>query len=362
MNWPIFAISLPSYLNRVVSTRHAIDYREQAVTTIQEVAKRAGVSSATVSRVLNGNNKVSDANRDRVHEAVADLAYRPNRVARSLRRQQTEIIGVVVSDIENPHFTQAVRAIEDTARNFGFRVLLCNTDETPSKQQEYLDILEAERVSGVILAPADPDDAKISNLLDSNIPVVAFDRKVTDPRADTVTADNVDAVRIATEHLIQLGHVHIGFIGGLPQIQTGVDRLAGYHKAIQANGLTAYATRGDFRLGIAEAATSALLEEVPHLTALVVANNLMTVGALRALHTRNLAVPKDIALVSIDDPHWAELVDPPLTTLAQPVRQMATTAVNLLIDKMQNPSQASRQEIFNFELRIRQSCGMKFNQ
>ena len=156
---------------------------------------------------------------------------------------------------------------------------------------------------------------------------------------------------------IQLGHTNIGYVGGLSQIQTGSDRLLGYMKAIKANKLTPYPTSGDFRLGIAEAATRALLEKQPELTALVVANNLMTVGAMRAIRSRNLTVPDDVALVSIDDPRWSELVDPPLTTLAQPVRQMAITAVKLLIDRMQNPHAAPRQEIFSFELRIRQSCG-----
>jgi DNA-binding LacI/PurR family transcriptional regulator len=333
------------------------DYRIAALTTIQEVAKRAGVSSATVSRVLNGDTRVSAVNRDRVRQAVAELAYRPNRIARSLRRQQTESIGVVVSDIENPHFTQAVRAIEDTAHAHGFRVLLCNTDETPAKQREYLDVLEAERVLGVILAPADPEDFTISRLIDLNVPIVAFDRSVRDPRADSVTADNTEAVRIATRHLIGLGHARIGFVGGLEHIQTGADRLAGYRQEIETANLTPFETAGNFRLGIAEEATNAFLDQHPDLTALVIANNLMTAGALRALRSRNLRVPGDIAIVAIDDPFWAELVDPPLTTLAQPVRQMATTAVTLLFDRMHDPQSAARHEIFRFELRIRQSCG-----
>jgi DNA-binding LacI/PurR family transcriptional regulator len=328
------------------------------VTTIQEVAKRAGVSSATVSRVLNGNSRVSNANRDRVRAAVAELAYRPNRVARSLRRQQTETIGVVVSDIENPHFTQAVRAIEDAAHTRGFRVLLCNTDETPAKQQEYLEILEAERVLGVILAPADPDDPTISQLLDLNVPIVAFDRRVSDARADSVTADNVEAVRIATNHLIQLGHRHIGFIGGLPQIQTGADRLRGYQEAIAEAGLEPCIATGDFRLARAEEATGDILTAHPDLTACVIANNLMTIGALRALRSRGIRVPDMMALVAIDDPFWSELVDPPLTTLAQPVRNMATTAVDLLIDRMRQRTIGVKEIVFPFELRIRESCGM----
>lgn len=327
------------------------------MTTIQEVARRAGVSSATVSRVLNGNARVSAANRDRVRAAVAELAYRPNRVARSLRRQQTEIIGVIVSDIENPHFTQAVRAIEDAAYAEGFRVLLCNTDETPEKQREYLEMLEAERVPGVILVPADPGDPTIAHLLDHNIPIVAFDRRVGDPRADSVTADNRAAANAATRHLIDHGHTRIGFIGGLAHIQTGVERREGYRQAMQDSGLASTEASGSFRIAAAEEATGTLLAAHPDLTALVVANNLMTIGALRAVRAQGRRVPDDIGIVAIDDPAWSELVDPPITSLAQPVRQMANEAVSILIERLRGNRDGSRHETFTFELRIRQSSG-----
>ncbi|MBA2276990.1 MAG: LacI family DNA-binding transcriptional regulator, partial [Chloroflexia bacterium] len=215
---------------------------------IKQVAELAGVSPATVSRVLTGTAGVRPASRERVLQAVAELDYRPNRLGRNLRQQNSETLGVVVSDIENPHFTQMVRAVEDAAYRRGFRVLLCNTDETPEKQRAYLHVLAAERVVGVILTPSDPADAAIGQLLDMAIPVIAFDRTVHDPRADAVVADNVDGSRRATEHLIDAGHERIGFIGGLSAIQTGADRLAGYEAAMRAHDLEPRAVNGGFRI------------------------------------------------------------------------------------------------------------------
>ena len=288
--------------------------------------------------------------------AIRELGYRPNRVARSLRRQYTDTIGVVVSDIENPHFTQAVRVIEDAAFGQGYRVLLCNTDETPAKQSSYLEMLAAERVLGVVLAPADPNDPTITQLLDLDIPIVAFDREAADPRADAVTADNVTAGRRATDYLLECGHTGIGFVAGRPDIQTGIDRLRGYELAMAQRGCAAYSVTGMFRMQEAQTATMQLLDEHPELTAIVVGNNLMTVGTLRTLKVAGRNVPVDVSLVQIDDPFWAELVEPPLTSLAQPVRLMAQTAVDLLMQRIARERTVSKHVVFQFELRERRSA------
>lgn len=325
--------------------------------TMKDVARRAGVSSATVSRVLNDDNLVSSAARDRVMQAIDELGYRPNRIARSLRRQTSETIGVVVSDIENPHFSRAVREIEDAAYKRGYRVVLCNTDETPRKQRDYLQVLADEQVVGVILAPADPADPMIGKVLDMRIPIVAFDRSVMDERADAVLADNVQAARTATEHLLDLGRRHVGFIGGRPEIKTGADRLAGYTDAMQQRGRDPVVGHGEFRLEVAHAATRELLAQHPDLDALVVANNLMAIGAIRALRDAGVRVPDDIAFVGIDDPPWAELLRPAMTTLGQPTTKMARAAFDLLVDRIENRRTSSRFMIFHFELNVRESCG-----
>ena len=195
---------------------------------IRAVARSAQVSPATVSRVLNGSTRVSEDSRRRVLEAAARMDYRPNRLARNLRRQKAEMIGVVVSDIDNPHFSETVRVIEDEAYEAGYRVLLCNTDETPDKQRAYLEMLADERVLAAIVSPADGRGSGVDSLLALDIPVVAFDREIAEPAADAVVCDNVDGLRRLTEHLLWLGHQRIAYVGGRPDVETGQERLEGY--------------------------------------------------------------------------------------------------------------------------------------
>lgn len=321
---------------------------------IREVAERAGVSPATVSRVLNGTAAVRDATRDKVLAVVDELGYRPNRVAGNLRRQKVQMIGVVVSDIENPHFTQMVRAIEDTAYLKGYRVLLCNTDEDAAKQREYLGVLISERVAGAIISPTEAAAPEISELIDHGAAVVAFDRSVADRRADAVLAANTESVRVATEHLVTTGHKKIGFVAGLPGIETASERQAGYEEAISAAGLVAMVAGGNFRAEGGQRATAELLERGA--TGIVVANNLMAIGAFQAIKHAGLKAPADISLVAVDDPPWAELTDPPLTTLAQPVREMAEAAVRLLLGRLEGRRSRPKRQVFAAELRHRGSC------
>ena len=324
---------------------------------ISDVARHASVSPATVSRVLNGDPHVGEAYRRRVLESVQELDYRPNVLARNLRRQRTATIGIVVPDIENPHFGEMARAVEDQAFDAGYRVLVCNTDERPEKQRAYLEALIDERVLGVIMSPSDPHDEQISHLLDLRIPVVAYDREVADPRADAVLADNVKALRIGTDLLVREGHERIAFVGGRVDVETGAERLAGYEMAMRAAGLEPWTVDGDFRLERAEAAVAGLLQAEPRPTALIVANNLMTLGALRAIAEAGRKVPADIALVAVDDPPWSALVAPPLTTLAQPVRAMATDAMELLLQRVTGAREKPRRTVHPFELRVRASTG-----
>jgi len=322
---------------------------------IREVAERAGVSPATVSRVLNGSATVAKAKREMVLAAVNELGYRPNRTASNLRRQQAQMIGVVISDIENPHFTQMVRAVEDAAYNRGYRVLLCNTDEDPAKQRDYLGVLAAERVAGAIIAPTEANAPEITELIDHGTCVVAYDRAVGDRRADAVLSANADGACMGAEHLIAHGHRKIGFISGPARIETGAERLSGYTQAITAARLRPLVAFGDFRFGGGVRATHELLAQGA--TALLIANNLMAVGALHAIKEAGLRVAADVALVSIDDPPWAELTDPPLTTLAQPVRAMADAAVELLLSRLEGSRKRRKHQVFSFELHHRGSCG-----
>jgi LacI family transcriptional regulator len=322
--------------------------------SMRDVAQRAGVSPATVSRVLNGTTTVRDEKRDQVLTAINELGYRRNRVASNLRRQQAQMIGVVISDIENPHFTQMVRAVEDAAYLRGYRVLLCNTDEDPAKQRDYLGVLIAERVAGAIVSPTEADAPEISELLDHGTCVVSFDRAVADRRADAVLSANMEAAVLGAEHLLERGHTRIGFVAGPVLISTGAERLAGFKQAIAARGLEPLVAEGDFRFEGGARATRELVGQGA--SALLVANNLMSMGVLHALREAGLRVGKDIALVSFDDPPWAELTDPPLTALAQPVRAMADASVDLLFARLEGRRKRSKRLIFEFELHHRGSC------
>jgi DNA-binding LacI/PurR family transcriptional regulator len=264
------------------------------------------------------------------------------------------MIGVVISDIENPHFTQMVRAVEDASYRRGYRVLLCNTDEDPAKQRDYLGVLAAERVAGAIISPTDAGAPEISELIDHGTSVVAFDRAVTDRRADAVLAANVEGARMGTEHLVAYGHTTVGFVSGPTRVETAAERLEGYEQAMSAAGLRPLVAYGDFRFEGGVAATSELLEA--GVTALLVANNLMAVGVLHAIKEAGLRVGDNVSLVSIDDPPWAELTDPPLTTLGQPVRAMAAAAVELLFARLEGGRKRRKVRVFEFELHDRGSC------
>jgi LacI family transcriptional regulator len=324
---------------------------------IRQVAAKAKVSSATVSRVLNGSRSVAPAYRDRDLSAIKELDYHPNGLARHFRLQTADVVGILVSDIENPHFTSMVRAPEDATYRHGKRALLCNTDENPEKERAYLEVMARDRVLGVLISTSDPASPGIPRLLDLGIPVIAFDRLVRDPRVDAVIADNWTAGRVATELLLQVGHRQVGCISGPQTVQTAADRLAGYELVMRSAGLESKSASGLFRVDGACAATHELLDTAPELTAIVVTNNLMAMGALKALNERHVAIPDRVALVAIDDPFWSNLVRPRLTTLAQPIRPMAERVVQLLFERLANRDREPRIEKFPVELRLRDSCG-----
>lgn len=323
---------------------------------IKDVAERASVSVATVSRVLNADPNVDPEYRKRVRAAVAELGYRPNRLARNLRRQQMEAIGIVVPDIENPHFAEVVRVIEVVALQLGYRVLVCNTDEDGDRQAACLRMLADERVSGIVLSPSDPE-ASIDQLVDLSIPVVTIDRALKHASTDLIVADNVPAVRTATQRLIDAGHRRIAFVGGRSEVETGSERQEGYLAAVEAAGLTGTLANGGFRRNAAREAVRNLFRQENPPSALIVANNLMALGALQAIRDRGLRVPGDIAVIAVDNPDWSELLDPPLTVLAQPIRAMATQAAELLIRRIRGEEFAPVHEVYPLELIVRRSCG-----
>ena len=328
--------------------------------TMKDVARLAGVSIATVSRVMSGTATVSRKLRERVQAAIEELDYRPSRVARSLRTRRARILGVIVSDIRNPFFTAVVRGIEDVAHVNAYSLLLCNSDENAVKEQLYIQVLLAERVAGVIISPTDEDSTTCGTLVDSRIPVVAVDRRLRRVDADTVIVDNIKGASQAVSHLVRMGHRRIASIGGPARISTGRERLEGYRNALADHEIAVDESLikiGDFKQdsGYQLAHELLSLENAPG--AIFVANNLMTLGALSAIHGRGLNIPRDVAIVGFDDMPWATSLPPPLTAVAQPTYELGSTAANLLLQRIADRERVLVEMMLEPDLVVRASCG-----
>jgi LacI family transcriptional regulator len=313
----------------------------------------AGVSPATVSRVLNGKEDVGADLRRRVLRAVAELRYRRNGPARSLRTHAAMVLGLIISDITNPFFTEVVRGAEDQAHLAGYSVVLANADEDVAKEVRYLEVAAAERMAGALLSPASPRRSSIDVLLDQGIPVVTIDRRLAAVPVDSVTVNNRQAARDAAQHLVRQGCRRVGIVAGPAQTTTGASRLAGYRAALRDAGhpvdpsLIAYA---DFRAEGGYEATRQLLRQRRPPDGLLFCNNLMTVGGLRAIAEAGLSMPADIAVVGFDDSIWATLLSPPLTVVAQPTYKIGQTAARLLLRRIDGEKFRPRHVVLRAEL------------
>lgn len=324
--------------------------------SIKEVAEAAGVSTATVSRVLANGQHVRPAVRQRVLATVSQLGYRPNLIARSLRTRQSNAIGLIVSDIRNPFFTSLSRAVEDSACAQGFSVLLCNTDEDPKKEATYLNLMRDAHVAGVICSPTRHIVAKLASLR-PELPTVIVDRSVPDVDVDMVLLDNVDAAYQLTTHLLERGYRRIGALLG-DVSTTGRERYQGYEQALRAHGLAPVpalvrSVRPTMEAGYP--ATLEVLDVTPPPDAILAGNSLLAAGALQAIRERRLTIPDDLALVSFDETAWEALVEPPITLIAQPTYEIGKTAAELLLQRVAEPRRPARQVILKGQLVVRRS-------
>ena len=333
-----------------------------AVPTVKQVAAAAGVSTATVSRVMAGLAGVRPDVRERVQEAARALRYQPNRVARNLRVRTTRTIGVVIPDIENPFFTRVICGIEDVLHASGYSLLLAHTNENPTRERISLASLEAEGVAGIIFTATVEQRADYAELIRPGRALVAVSRVPEGMKVDAVTVTNAEGARTAVAHLARLGHRRIGYIGGPPPISTARDRLAGYHKALAGAQLRVsreLIQHADFREAGGFRAMETLLDLGDRPTAVFVGSNLMTLGALQAIHKRGLDVPRQIAIVGFDDAPWASSVQPPLTVIAQPAFEVGTAAARIILDRLRDPNAPIRHIQLNTTLIIRASCGAR---
>lgn len=320
----------------------------------------AGVSIATVSRVFSNGDLVSAELVERVQAAARKLNYQPNRIARNLRTQTTHTVALVISDIENPFFTSVVRGVEHALREAGHTLLLTDSDEDEHLELENLLSLRAEGVAGVIIAPVHGGARRYEQLRQSGMRMVAIDRAPQELKVDRVTVNNGDGVRAAVRHLVEQGHNKIGFISGRPQISSSFERQMGYEQEMKANCLPVlpdWIQTGDFRQETGYQAMKNLLALPDRPTAVISANNLMTLGSLQAIYEHRLCIPADMALVGFDDMSWANSLNPPLTAVAQPAREMGNVAAQLLLDRIKEPSRPLRHVILDTELIVRSSSG-----
>lgn len=328
-------------------------------TTIKDVAKAANVSIATVSRVLSGKNPVSKEVRDRVLSAVESLEYHPNALARSLREETTKTLGLVISNVMNPFFASVARAVEDAANEKGYSVILCNVDEDPHKEQLYLDVLFQKRVDGLIISPTSHESPQLSKYIKSDVPMVFVDRSIEGLGIPTVRVDGTKTVEALVEYLADLGHEHLAIISGPPEVIAGDERLTAFLDGARKQGITIpkeYVRFGDFRRESGRQSMCELLQLRRQPTAVFVANNLMCLGTLQAIKQSGYRMPEDISIASFDDVSWFDLLEPPITAIAQPTRQLGEMAAQMLLQRMEE-DRKPQSCILQAELIVRGSCG-----
>ena len=327
---------------------------------IYDVARRARVSAATVSAVLNESAFVSPGLKARVQAAVATLGYEPNLLARGLAKRQTKTIGMIVPDIANPFFPEVVRGAEDTVQTAGYTLLIASTDNDVEKEKLYLRLFLAKRVDGVILTKAPgrfPPDLQRA-FARADVPIVLLARTVPGFATDTVEMDDRGAAYEGVMHLRRLGYRRIGFIGGLHGASTSRRRLDGYRAALRDARLRfdpALVVEGDFRVESGYRAGLELLKRRPD--AVFVGNYLMTVGFMEALRQYRMRCPDDVAVVTCDDHPWLDAFSPRLTTIDLPKRELGAAAARLLVDRLARRGGRPRIVTLKNALRVRESCG-----
>ncbi len=305
--------------------------------TIRDVAKLAGVAPITASRVINNSGYASDEVRQRVEQAAEQLGYVPNIIARSLRSRKTHTLALVLTDITNPFWTTVARGVEDAAHEAGFNLILCNSDESPQKQENYLETLIQKRVDGILLVPVESDPEQVSALDQQKVPYVLLDRPVPGVQADQVWCDSEDGANQLVKSLISQGHTRIAFLGGPEEVATTSARLQGYRRALKEAGLGKgfeIVYFGKFSLESGYEMTKKAITCQPAPSAIFASNNFIAIGALRAFHDCGVAVPEDISIVGFDDLPTAMIVRPFLTAAVQPAYLMGHMAAEYLLKRL----------------------------
>jgi LacI family transcriptional regulator len=327
--------------------------------TVKDVAEKAGVSTATVSHVINETRYVSDELKAKVYQAMEELNYRPNAIARSLRSRKTHNIGMIVPDISYPFLAEVARGVENAGFELGYNVILCNSDGDLEMEAHYIELLQEKKVDGIVFVAVGESSSHVRALIEQGMPVVLCDRELPEVEVDTVIADNVGSGYQATEYLITLGHSRIGCIAGPQELEISSKRVEGYRRALEQHGIPLgeeLLVHGDFRSrGGYEAMRELLaLEELP--AAVFACNDLMAIGAICAVSQRKLSIPQDVAIIGCDDIASASFTNPSLTTVVQPKHEMGAAAVEMLVARIRDKSRPPTRRLLPTELVLRDSC------
>ena len=318
------------------------------MTTIRQVAKLAGVAPITVSRVINNAGYISAETRQKVEAAVSQLGYVPNTLSQSLRWKQTGMLALVLTDVTNPFWTTVARGVEDAASEAGYHVILCNTDESPQKQEEYLTALLQKRVDGMLLVPARDDLEDIQRVQMLKVPLVVLDRRLSQPVADAVRCDSESGAYQLTRLLLERGHRLIALLTGPEHVATATDRVTGYRRALRAAGIDSDGESvfyGAFTIQSGQDMARQALALNPRPTAIFAGNNFIAIGMMQTLREAGILVPEEISVVGFDDLPASLLLDPFLTVAAQPAYEMGREATNLLIKRLAGDGAQAPQEV-----------------
>jgi DNA-binding LacI/PurR family transcriptional regulator len=327
---------------------------------MREIAERADVSIGTVSHVINGTAKVREKPRQRVLEAIRSLGYQPSQLARGLRRNQTSMLGMIIPDITNPFFPAVVRGVEDVAYKRSYRVVLCNTDNDPSKEISYLNELRSYRPAGLLVIPAAESDiaAQLRSFAASGPPVVCLDRRPSGWKGDVVLVANETGSYVATKHLLRMGHRQLAVITGPLHLTNAAERLKGFIKALEEAKIVIepeYIQEARFDRHSGYEAAMRLLRMLPRPTAIFACNDMMALGVLLAVRELNLRCPQEVSIVGFDNLDFSEFTDPALTSVHQPGYQLGTSAARLLLERIDGLTQPPKKVVLQTELKIRNS-------
>ncbi|NWF90074.1 MAG: LacI family DNA-binding transcriptional regulator [Ignavibacteriaceae bacterium] len=329
--------------------------------TLKDIAEKTGVSVSTVSRVLHDNSqkyKISEDTQAKVKAVAKSFGYRVNALARGLRTQKTNEIGVIVPDISNPFFSAVIKSVAGELRKKNYNFIVYDSDEDISIERSAIKSLLEKHVDGLVIASVGQDFSHIQKIREANIPFVMVDRCFDDFDADSVSVDNVKGALLAVNHLIKSGHRRIAFIQGLPGTYANETRLEGYKSALTSAGISIdenLIVGDDFRSLNGYLETKLLLKLSNPPTAIFTAGDLIALGALEACRENNISIPDDLSLITFDDPVFTTYLSPPLSAVEQPISKIAEMAIAMLYRRMKNPNDERRKVLLEPKLNVRGS-------